>query len=635
MNSNPLSGIEFNSYDDVAKSVELLMQPLLKCFSECSTNVQIDSSGACFGRSAISLEGFARPLWGLVPYEIGGNQWEHWHVYLEGLRHGTDPDCEYYWGDMPDNDQRLVELAAISFAIILIPEKIFKPLDEKSQANVVKYLQQAMSRSVNDSNWRFFTVFIALAVQSLGYDSGNIIEENLERVDKFHVGDGWYRDGLGLDDEHRIDYYNPFAFGFYQLILLGMNVKNSWTTKYESRIRVFAEQFANFFDTDGSSVPYGRSLTYRFAAGAFWGALPFIDFDDLKNSENSANITDWPLEWSRIKSIYLKHLSWWSKQPLSYGGTGLLSVGYFYPNTFFSEIYNSACSPYWAFKVFLPLALSRDHPFWASKKVVLEVPKKPLVSQKVPGFIFQHRDHDTTMFVSGPQIKEMRFSGEKYGKFAYSTKWGFSVESDLRKFDNGVFDNMIAFSIDEKQFSVRDRYPVAAIGDNVLYSEWSPYKGVFVSTWILPETDWHVRVHIIDVKDDAYVQEFKTIEGGFCVPRSSHYKIEDDNGIYVQTDDGISGVRELDIGHTDQKWRTPRIQSRNPGNTNLIHPFTLVPQLKGAVAAGRNIYVTGVLVCQDIQDFKKKWIEGPKIPAFNSLPKLADALEPVGIISKQ
>lgn len=634
MNFNALSGIEFECYDDVARGLELLMNPLLKCFSECSTKVEIDSSGACFGRSAISLEGFARPLWGLVPYEIGGNHWDHWHLYVEGLRYGTDPNSEYYWGDMPDNDQRLVELSAISFAIILIPKTIFEPLDKFSQENVVRYLQQAMNREVNDSNWRFFTVFIALAVKSLGYDTGDIIERNLERVDKFHVGDGWYRDGLGPDDEHRIDYYNPFAFGYYQLIFLGMNVKSSWMVNYRSRIFEFTKQYINFFDTDGASVPYGRSLTYRFAAGAFWGALPFADFQNLKNSKVPGNTTDWPLDWSRIKSLYLEHLNWWSKQPISYGGTGLLSVGYSYPNTFFSEVYNSSCSPYWCFKVFLPLALSRDHPFWKSKKVPLEVSKEPLVSQKVPGFIFQHRHGDTTMFVSGPQIKEMRFAGEKYGKFAYSTKWGFSIENDLRNFEKGVFDNMLAFSIDGKQFSVRDRYPVAAIGNNTLYSEWSPYKGVLVSTWILPEIDWHVRVHVINVEKDAYVTEFKTIEGGFCIPRPAQYTIGNNDGIYVQSDGGISGLRELDIQSTEQKWRTHRIQTSHAGNTNLLYPFTLVPQLKGTVTTGRNIYVTAVLSCQNAQEFNRKWAAGPKIPSFNNLPKLGVDLEPVGIISK-
>ena len=32
------------------------------------------------------------------------------------------------------------------------------------------------------------------------------------------------------------------------------------------------QDFAAWFDTDGAAVPYGRSLTYRFAQSAFYAA---------------------------------------------------------------------------------------------------------------------------------------------------------------------------------------------------------------------------------------------------------------------------------------------------------------------------------------------------------------------------
>ena len=46
----------------------------------------------------------------------------------------------------------------------------------------------------------------------------------------------------------------------------------------------------------------------------------------------------------------------------------MLSIGYGYPNLFMCESYNSAGSPYWALKAFLPLALPEDHPFWTAEE---------------------------------------------------------------------------------------------------------------------------------------------------------------------------------------------------------------------------------------------------------------------------
>jgi len=43
------------------------------------------------------------------------------------------------------------------------------------------------------------------------------------------------------------------------------------------RAAAFAPDFMHWFAADGA--PFGRSLTYRFAQGALWGALAFADVE--------------------------------------------------------------------------------------------------------------------------------------------------------------------------------------------------------------------------------------------------------------------------------------------------------------------------------------------------------------------
>ena len=107
------------------------------------------------------------------------------------------------------------------------------------------------------------------------------------------------------------------------------------------------------FADDGASIPYGRSMTYRFAVISFWGVLPLI----TKSDEEPV------IPWGVLKGLFLRNLRWWSEQPVSRFRSNVLSVGFSYPNQFMCEAYNSPESPYWAFKAYVPLMLLEDHPF--------------------------------------------------------------------------------------------------------------------------------------------------------------------------------------------------------------------------------------------------------------------------------
>ena len=248
-----------------------------------------------------------------------------------------------------------------------------------------------------------------------------------------------------------------------------------------------------------ASLAFGRSLTYRFACGGIWGALAFADVEALP--------------WGEIKGHFMRHLRWWSQQPIA-DRDGVLSIGYGYPNLLMSESYNSAGSPYWALKAFLPLALPADHPFWTAEETPAVETKDP-VPLKHPGMVMMHTAGNVVALASGQENHQMRFGTEKYAKFVYSSRYGFSVESDEKNYPQATIDGMIAFSDDDYHFRVRETNEVAQIAGNTLYARWKPWSDVTVETWLIPANPWHIRVHRI-----VTPRALHATEGGFAIARA-------------------------------------------------------------------------------------------------------------------
>ena len=198
-------------------------------------------------------------------------------------------------------------------------------------------------------------------------------------------------------------------------------------------------------------------------------------------------------------------------------GDGVLSLGYSYPNQLIPERYSSAGSPYWAMKAFLPLALPASHPFWTASELPLGMGSRDSVSSShVAGMVLTHQPGHTVLLISGPGTSQlMRGIPEKYQKFAYSTRYGFSVESDPLGFKMGAFDSMIALSDGDIHYRVRENCVRAMIAGDCLYSLWRTWEDIDVETWLLPRGAWHVRVHRIRSPRDL-----SSIEGAFAAPRT-------------------------------------------------------------------------------------------------------------------
>lgn len=558
---NPLDKNPLKTRDDFAASVVQLWEPLKPRFSPGCARVSLAATGAHFTVAAAELEGYARPLFGLAPLAAGGLPFADWDMMAKGFANGMDPSHPEYWGDIYDMDQRLVESAAIGFGLLLAKDKLWDPLPQDKKDNIARWLRSALTRRVADNNWHFFHVFGSLALSHCGVDHDLTIREAaLDRLEEFYVDEGWYSDG----HTRRYDHYVPFAMHFYGLIYAKLAPHDeARAERFRERARIFARNFRTWFASDGASVPYGRSMTYRFAQAAFWGALAYADVEALP--------------WGQIRSLWSDNIRWWAKKDY-FDRDGISPVGYLYPNYLMSERYNSPGSPYWSMKAYLPLALPGDHPFWTAEEQPL--PSDPSVTATaVNGTLSFEAGGSRVLF---PACSEMRFNQragpEKYGKFAYSSGFGFSIDHDRTAFLACAFDNMIAFSKDCRSFSMRSDIEDARIGEDWLWSRWSPEHGIEVETLLLATPPWHVRIHRIVSDASVY-----TVEGGFAIERTDAEPLEEmakGTDAVVRAQTATSFARDL-----SDKPRRGRVLRAIP-NSSLYYPRTYVPQFLSWIGPG-------------------------------------------------
>lgn len=605
-NYNEVADNPLKSRKDFQDAVRQLCEPLKKYYSDGCARLHIGSTGALCIESTARMEAFARPLWGLVPFAAGGGESDLWNVYINGIRNGTNPDHEEYWGQIGDKDQLMVEMAVLGLALCMTPEKVWSPLSVEEKKNMQEWLYQINNYVVVDTNWLFFRVLVNLGLKKAGaeYDSG-MIERDLNRLDEFYIADGWYQDGIS--DQR--DYYVPFAMHFYGLIyakLTGDEDKPR-AERYRKRAESFAKDFIYWFSSDGSSVPFGRSLTYRFAQSAFWSALAFADLEVMP--------------WGVIKGIVCRNLRWWFKQPI-FSSDGVLTIGYAYPNLNMAEGYNAPGSPYWALKTFLVLALGEEHPFWQAEEE--ELPElKDKSMQKHPYMIVcrHEKGKHVVALTSGQHAGfEPVHGAAKYEKFAYSSIFGFSVPRGDYGLEQGSYDSMLALSEGDNLYRVRRKCEEVKVEEEYIYSRWKPWKDVEVRTWLVPCRDWYIRMHIIDTG-----RSLDTAEGGFAITREQGMKqpgeksiVSGENIAMINCEWGMSGIINLE---GVRKGEIIRAET----NSNLINPRTWIPTLKGQVEPGRHLLVSAVIGMTEKVDQEVMVIPTVKLHANSVVIKYGDS----------
>ncbi|HFF3787043.1 DUF2264 domain-containing protein [Enterobacter mori] len=554
--SNPLS-----SRRDVVAYINGMLGALDKQFPPGSSRFSLGETCAHYATDIAQMEGLSRALWGLFPLMAGG-EGESWsEKYLDAIKLGTDPQSAGYWGETSPYDQRLVEMAAYGLGLSLLGDKLLERFTEREVMNLHAWLSQITDAQMPDSNWNYFAIMVQLGFKRAGlpYDQ-RAIDHRFALMDAYYLGDGWYSDGPGRPK----DYYISMAFHFYGLIYAALSGDEARADVLRERSRLFAQDFIYWSAADGASVPFGRSLTYRFAMVAFWSAVAFSGLEVFTPGI--------------VKGIILRHLRWWQQQPIT-DRDGILTLGFAYPNLAMCEDYNSPGSPYWALKTWLILALPETHSFWlADEEPLPALAEKHVIPHARQILIHAEKSQQVTMLTAGQlELNNYVNTDAKYTKFAYSSRFGFTIERGRFGLKHAACDSMLLLADGDDYYRGRRECEAVRVDENYLYSRWSPWHDVHIDTWQVPFGEWHLRLHRINS-----ARALQTAEGGFAVMKTEHQIRE--RGCYLAAENGSSLIVDLSPAIT----RLPDSIVTPPNSSIMFPACASIPLLKTDLPPGES-----------------------------------------------
>lgn len=577
--SNPLS-----SRQDLVAALNTLLAAVDTQFPAGSSRFSLGDTSAHYATDVAQMEGLSRVLWGLFPLLAAGDSTPFSDKYIAAIKQGTDPQSAGYWGEAGPYDQRLVEMAAYGLGLALLQDKLTALFNERELMNLHAWLNQITDATMPDSNWNYFAIMVQLGFKRAGlpYDQ-QAIDRRFAMMDAYYLGEGWYSDGPGRPK----DYYISMAFHFYGLIYATLSGDEARAKVLRQRSRLFAEDFIYMSAADGASVPFGRSLTYRFAMVAFWSAVVFSGLEVFTPGI--------------VKGIVLRHLRWWHQQPIT-DRDGILTLGFAYPNLAMCEDYNSPGSPYWALKTYLILALPESHPFWQAD----EQPLPALAEKRVIPHAQQiliHTDHVTLLTAGQLELNNYVNTEAKYTKFAYSSRFGFTIERGRFGLKHAACDSMLLLADGDNYFRGRRECETVRVDENYIFSRWSPWHDVHIDSWLVPFGEWHLRLHRI-----TSARTLQTVEGGFAVMKTDPQL--HGRGSYLSADNGSSAIVDLspNISRQPDSVVTP------PNSSIMFAECAAIPVLTSTLPQGESWLCCAVMASAQ----NKNRAESPQLQINNN-----------------
>ena len=527
---NEVSKNPMKTRADAEKAAVSLIKPLIPLLSEGKARLHLGETGAVYDSGIAEVEAFARPLWAIVPMLAGKCEsvkpiWECWKT---GIINGTDPAHPEYWGKVESCDQRLVEMAVFGLGMSIAPDEFYFSLPEKTQDDLYNWLDCINHCEMPHNNWTFFRVLVNMGFAVCGRKADTErLKKDFSYIEEHYIGGGWYH-----DYERQRDYYTLWAFQYYGLVYAAvMREKDTERAAvYIERAKEIAPDNAAWFDSSGEALPYGRSLSYRFAESAFFAALAFAGAESDK------------VGFGVMKHLLLGNMRKWFSQPI-FTRDGVLTIGYHYPNLIMAEGYNAPGSPYWAMKSFLCLALPETHPFWQSEEEEYHAPQLEMQPQ-MKWLVSRSGDNSHVIaYPAGNVCTEHAHPECKYEKFAYSTLYGFSVKKSQIYLHNIANDSMLALSEDNIFWHTRFDCREYEVFEDHTRSVWTPFAGVRIETLIYPCEEWHIRIHRIISDRHLYAAE-----GGFAYPNTGDawaHMIGSEDAAGVSSPQGTSIIKGI------------------------------------------------------------------------------------------
>lgn len=423
--------------------------------------------------------------------------------YAEGLAAGTRTpgrDDAESWPlilDHPGAGQPMVESASVALGLRLTRPWLWDQLEPGVQDRAEDWLRGALRHTPAPNNWYLFPLSVAGFLESVGRgdtETATAIERGLTLLDGWWRGDGWYADG----DGRAFDHYNGWALHLYPVLHAHLAQDTALLERHGPRLREHLESYALFFGGNGAPLHFGRSLTYRFAAGAAVALGALTGHTPLA-----------PGVSRRLLSGGLRYF-------LDRGALdseGLLTLGWHGPHDASLQSYSGPASPYWASKGFAALLVPATDPLWTAPEepAPSEGPDRAL-AVAAPGFLLQTTGSDGVVRLhnhgsdhAGPGQGETYADEDPlYARFAYSTVTGPTARDNTP--DNHV---ALALPAHPETWSVRRRiHPLGAWSPPDGQSGWAAswHRPVFppgspelpslsVESVTLVRGRWEVRVH--------------------------------------------------------------------------------------------------------------------------------------------
>lgn len=267
----------------------------------------------------------------------------------------------------------------------------------------------------------------------------------------------------------------------------------------------------------------------------------------------------------------------------------------------------------------------------------------------------------------------MKGTHAKYGAFAYSSAYAYSVPPGLFTLEQYALASQLGLSDDGGEYwktrrlseyaGLEKRPDTTEGGDSttpVLVSIWKPFPDVTIRTTLVPPSarapNWHIRAHRIE---NTGTRVLKTADGAFAIANTrtpdaryldlydpvkcegtrprvvGNYDLATPEGWAsgaagaFAVSKGAVGIRALEPQDRDAaeaargegKGRAAMLVNADP-NSNLVESRTVIPTLQGTIHEGDTVwYVSAIYAKPSGEGVAKEsyldgWDEVPEIPAW-------------------
>ena len=411
-------------YVKFVRQAEDLLSPLVDLMKPGAADLPIEGQLSNHGLQADRLESFARPcLWAahwLVAEPLADSLLSRDAVadwFRRGLLVGTDPVHPSYWGPSANHHQHTVEMGALVLAFEMAGTWLWDPFTSRERAQIAAWLATVRGVGLHRNNHLFFGVIPLCFLVKHGYGIASdrpCITRWLDLLETMAIGGGWFIDGMN----ESIDHYNAYAFHYYGLWwgrLFG-EMDPTRADRWREWTRSFLADYVHFFAASGEPVPFGRSMTYRFAASAPFALAELCGASPLPPGQSRRLCT-------RNLDFFLQHDVLQSQ--------GALSLGWLDEFPAITEAYSCAGSTYWAAKGLAPLLLPPTSEFWTAPSEKLPAEAADF-SHPIPqtGMVLRSTNGEVELLTAATSISGVNtaFGAFKWGKLSYRTGVGLEVK---------------------------------------------------------------------------------------------------------------------------------------------------------------------------------------------------------------